>query len=193
MLATFEKAYNAFVPQDDDPKDNIPFYRTAAGLQAAWGKDFCDKHNSAFHQAACESGYGNPQTLEERYRAAVVTLRHFADTMTLPQEPLRTYGSSCYSCPQEPTEADAYNLFKAEFKTAFPEHRVNSKFANEKWAEKKEQALQIVRVRYQASLSRWEQEQERLANENEQRRSEWQAKCDKVNQFKAAVAQIVGA
>lgn len=176
----FQEAYHGFQPAADDNPECIPFYRSHAGLRAAWGEDFCRQHHSLVHECAC---YCNGD-----YAKAVQHAKWIGETIKLPEEP--SYSYSWKSEPRKPTEADAKEEFKWRFKAAFPGQRLNSREARQKWLEKRRQALKYVGKRYHKALLEYRQDVERCAEENAKRKAEWQGECSRLEALKAAVQSL---
>lgn len=185
-LATFAQAHDAFVPADDDNPDCIPFYRMWHGLKAAWGSQFADTFNGALHRAACEGSYA--KTNEERYRIALVSLKALVADAKLPEEPRYQHYYGCL--PDEPTEQDARAFFNQEYKRAFPGRRANSKDANVKWAEKREQAMAIVRQRYEDSCTAYRARESEIEQGNTRYRQEWFDKLHSMALLENAVREF---
>jgi hypothetical protein len=181
----YQEAAASFVPASDDNPDCIPFYRAFTGLRAVWCEDFCKTNHHIVHQAACHASQVWP---EDAYRVALASVRDLASKMVNPPRPNPQY--SYRAAPGEPTEADAYNLFKEEFKRAFPDKRVNSRFAKEKWNQKREKALEIVRERWSLARGRFDAEERKIQDVNDKQRQEWEARCASIAEFKAAVGSL---
>lgn len=182
----FNTAHDAFVPAADDNPDCVPFYRAAAGLYAAWGKEFCDRYNSAVHRAACECSHSHPTM--SRYQLALYMLKYTAEQTKAPSEPRYSYSSRCE--PSEPTEQDARNIFNAQFKRAFPGQRLNSKAAKEKWAQVRDKAFSLARADYETALAAYRAHEASIDKQNAARKAEYQGQLDAIQQFRAAVAAI---
>jgi hypothetical protein len=183
----FEQGFSGFVPQTDDPPDNISFYRTFRGLEAAFGKDLCDKYNGAIHNAACDACCGGNATASERYQYALISLRHQADKMKVPEEP--EYRRFWQHEPQEPGEVEAHNLFAEQFRARFPGQRINGKLAKEKWPQVRERALEIVHEKYVAAKAKYDAERAGVDEENARRKADWQERVARVESFKRIIAE----
>lgn len=169
----FVHGSDSYVPAPDDPPANVPFYRAAWGLRAAWGREFCDQHHHLVHAAASRASW----TVEpaRRYRVALDELVRLAGTPVLPEPPRPRL--SYATPPARPTEEDAIRLFQQEWRQHRPGERVNSKLAKAAWAEKHAQAVAIVQARYQAACAHYDAqvaEQERL---NRADHDEWCSRC----------------
>lgn len=166
----FDAAYATFVPAPDDSDCAIPFYRAYAGLRAAWGPALTDPvglGSHVVHQAACYSG----DAPGDRYDVACQTARRIVETTKLPPKPTPRYSYAAE--PSKPTEQDAYEEFKAQYKRAFPGKRINSIHAKQQWAKVEMFAMQFVMNRYQQALAAHQQEEAQRQQQNHARRQEW--------------------
>lgn len=181
----FEQAYADFVPAKDDNPDAIPYYRAFAGLRAAWGEDFYLKYNHAVHQAACWCGGLNG----DRYQVAVATIMDLVEKTRLPDPPRMEM--SWDSEPNPPTENDARGIFNASFKKAFPGKRLNSKFAREKWEEKRELAMNLAQEEYEGKKAAYDAKQAKIDQRNADATAIWEEQVRKIEEFKRAAAEAL--
>lgn len=107
----------------------------------------------------------------EQYRQILITVRTWCRDAKLPREPY--YSMGCNSVPREPTEQDAFDLFRSQYKQKFPERRINSKHAKEQWVKVSEKAWQIAQDQYKTELAHYNAMEEKRNAENAKRRQEW--------------------
>jgi hypothetical protein len=181
----FEQARAAFTPDASDNPECIPFYRVWAGLKAVWGAEFCANYHYVVHQAAC---YASDRKVDA-YEVAVATAKDFAQRIELPRkpEPCISWG---ITVPQEPTEDDAYSLFKTQFRTAFPGKRPNSAFGKEKWQAVRTKAVTIVRDRYAEEKAQYDAEIARRKARDGAALATWEGKVHDIETLRAAVAAL---
>lgn len=145
-------AYHGFQPEPDDNPQAIPCYRAAAGIRAVVGEDLCRRAHSLFHAAFCHAGDGTPE--EGPARAAAV-FEDFVAKAKPPTEPRKPSFYLYHPEPQDPRE-----IFKSEYRRAFPGKRTNSREANELWKKKEklcrdhvDKVYQIQKEKYDAALT----------------------------------------
>lgn len=182
----FEAACAAWTPAPEDNPEAVPFYRAHAGLRAAWGEEFYRAYDSAMHRAACEAGYG--KTPEESYRVALASVRDMAQRQVAPSEP--RYNYCHYSEPRAPTEQDALEFFRREWRKKHPGKRVTCAEATAKYAEVKGRALEILTGQHVIALDEWRDKVARVDSENAKRRAEWQNAVAAQDAFRSAVAAL---
>lgn len=183
--ARFRAAHDGLVVDPSDDPAAVPFYRVHAGLRAAWGDRWCRDASTAVHHAACEAGWFAGGNL---YAGACEALRQYAERLQPPTEPHHQY--SWASCPEEPTEEDAREEFRAQFRRAFPGRRANSRFGREKWEEVKDKAMAIVRARYDAALARYEENEARIRAFNTAQDAAYRSQRDAYERFQRDVAEL---
>lgn len=180
----YRDAYHAYEPQPDDRPDGISFYRAWAGLRAAWGDVFCKKYDAILHRACCMAYRFSP---EEGYAIALSIVEESARQAD-PPRPSGPYSSNCP--PRLPREDDARNLFKSEFRRAFPGKRLNSREANRLWIEKRAQAMEIVQARYRERCAQYEADEKLMSDERAARVAEWGERCQRNADFRQAVEAL---
>lgn len=169
----FNDAAAAFVPVADDNPECVPFYRRWFGAMAVLESLGFDKksalndHHSMFHYACCQS---------TNYAEFLVSLRS-----SLPR-PVRAPEMRCNYDPQpaEATEADARQIFDDSFRTAFKGKRLNSKFAAQKWEEKKARALEIARERREENFKVWKIRNDAINRENAEKMTKYRGEVQYV-------------
>ena len=179
--AVYESAVTSFVPNDDDPPENIRYYRFYAGLAAAWP----DVPEYLRHNASMVLGSNNGRS---DYQNAAEWLSATCRAIKPPCEPIHSYNYS--SPPDEPSEKSIREYFNDQFKRAFPGERTNSKHANALWIEKQEQARKNVWEMYKEDHNAFEVREARIEAENATRRAEWQEKVDGIRRIQALAEGI---
>ena len=162
----FKLLCDSFTPRPDDYPDSIPFYRAAFALRELWGAGFVDTYYHIWHQAACYSS----DAPTDRYAIALATARKFLDA------PIPKASAPCHNYdaePTPPTEVDAKKEFCRQYRRAFPGKRVNSKHANELWAQTHDAAVKIVMDRYKSDLDDWFRREREHSERNARNQQVW--------------------
>lgn len=185
----FEEAYDAFVPAPDDNPDNVWFYRTYAGLKAAWGPAFHKNYEAVLHHVACTARELRSVPLYDgALRQLAFYLEHGYE-FQIPEEP--HYRGFYDQMPQYPGERDAKELFNSEFKRVYPDKRLNSREAHEKWAANKDKAFQILVDQYHKKMAHYTARENECAEQNRLRRAEWLDKIHARALFEIEVEKIL--
>lgn len=170
----FIAAYQAYSPDASDSPDAIPYYRTWAGMRAAFGPAFVDTYNGACHNAMVFTSVNGAQGMkaaESAFVQVMANLQRFAQEAKTPDAPRERY--SWASKPSEPTESDAKAEFNRQFKIAFPAERLNSKHAKAEWSRVAPKAMDLVQKRYQQEHAAWQAEQDRIESQTQDARQKW--------------------
>lgn len=164
----FQKARQAFQLRDDDNPDCILYYRDWAGICAVVGQEKADKFNSFIHNAMF---YANPAHTWEGIKCGLTSM---IKEMTVPEKPTTHI---CWAVePNQDVEGRAYEMFKVQFKQEFPQKRINSKFAKEKWQEKKTLAMKYAQENVDCEMDRYREEVNCVEAKNQRVLEEWQNK-----------------
>jgi hypothetical protein len=158
----------AFEASENDNPDCVPFYRAWFAMTQVIGKDAMSRWHHLLHECLC---WASSQPESEQFNVALKHARYMIDRWSTPDEPRYIYSGQAH--PSEPTETDARKFFNEEFKRAFPGKRANSREANRLWEEKREQAMAILRERYQASVKEYETHEQDIETKNAAMREAW--------------------
>jgi hypothetical protein len=162
---TFQTLREGYVPQDGDHADAIPFYRDFHAVRGIIGSDLFDRLNHAIHGAF---RYAYPEhTWGGIYRGVLA----YFDSMALPKKPeyVFYYGSM----PSWNIEDRARDIFKSQFREAFPGKKLNSKFAHDKWAEVKDRAIEMSKVEFDAEVAAHNKQESDADKTNESNYNSW--------------------
>lgn len=184
----FDEAFNSWKQEPTDNPENIPFYRAFAGLRAAWGEDFYKNYNHVIHHVAGSMD----KRADNLYNEALRQLSYYEGysvTYKLPEQPRPRYSYS--SEPAAPGEKDAKEYFNREYKRVYPEKRLNSKDAHEKWTANKGKALEIVFQTYSKALADYRAHEKALNIENDSRQREWENKIQEIAIFEDSIRSIL--
>ncbi|MCL4540281.1 MAG: hypothetical protein M1378_11920 [Bacteroidetes bacterium] len=179
----FLAGYDNFQPHPSYSPDNIPYYRTFAGLRDAWGDEFCKAHNALYQQAAT----WNRPDRDTAYRNAINILRDWKF-----EKIAKPYHEIFYeSEPAVPTEKDARRYFNEAFRSKFPNERVNSKHANSLWLEKCDAAMSAVRADYEQSLEERNKRKAAVDARNAQADREYENRVSDQEALRAQINAII--
>jgi len=181
----FEKVWEAHRPEREELPEVMQFHKAWDAVRSIWGREFIAEFHSAVHQICGWNLMDIRINAEQCWELFVKGAKAHAEKMQNPEAPMIHHFYRWL--PQEPGEKEAYEFFKTEFKRAYPDQRLNSKFAKKTWAEKKEKAIEIVRENWRREVARYEREKAEVEDRNNEKRREWQAKVDKIALFRKAV------
>ena len=150
---TYEQAYAAHQSAPDDAEENVPFYRTWAGMKAVLALHGYDDPFTApldLHSICC---WAQQDHQSQSYGAILCVL-----DMCAPKEPAPLKHVRCFyrSEPTPPTEADARKVFEESYRAKWPGKRINTKHAKEKWEQVKALAAVVAQQRYEEEKRKYD-------------------------------------
>ena len=177
MKTLFDDTKAAWTPDPEDNPDCHWFYASWTAMAEVFrrlGLSLKSVHHS-MHQALCMA--------QGDWEGTLAQLRQ-ALPFPRPEKPERPLWQS-RSKPVTDEKAlakEARELFKSEFKRKFPGERCNSKHANEKWRSVEAKALTLAKERFQNRLERWQEEENRRAEEHSARLADWRKECQEIDE-----------
>lgn len=177
--ARFLQAWEAFTPLPDDCPDAIPYYRNWAGLRAVVGAEDLARFHGGIHNAMF---WARDHTWASIRRA----IQKAAEGAEPPPEPERRvpwHLSEPAELTEELLHKHASEIFKRDFKRAFPRKRLNTKFARKKWIEVRGHARELARREHEAALAVYERERMKFDKMNAIARCEWLGRVRAIAEF----------
>lgn len=184
--STYNQGRESFVPDASDNPRNIWFYAAWEGVKAvceSLGIEISSIHHQVHHALCTSNGDWN---------LFLKDLKSQAENLTYPEKPRESFHHD-----YEPTFTDeditkrAKEIFTTSFKAAFPEKRINSKFAQEKWKEVEEKAKQMASLMSEEAWNAWKKREERRQAALKERLFGWEETCNQINLIKTTIQKIV--
>lgn len=166
----WENLRRGYKPGPDDNPDNFDWYaRYFATKQILLDAGFVwDEVKSICHQGVswgCEDMKGFLLNVRKRLLPVV------------PEEPI----STSYRWDSEPMwdiDERARKIFKSQFRSTWPDKRINSRFAKEKWEKVKRKVVGIARSEFQNVHDAWKEREEVRNKQMAKEHKEWEKKRD---------------
>lgn len=179
----FQKGREGFEPAPDDNPDAIPFYRDWAGVVAVIG----DCNTKKFHHLIHNSLFwANPA---HAWKGVLIGLKTVADGMKIPEKPEHRIAWWLVH-PDENIEGRAYEMFKSQFKRAFPGKKINSKSAKSEWERLKAKATELAEEEFKAEMIVYQRKLDQVEEENRKAQEEWESKKQAVEVFQKFVSSL---
>lgn len=141
----YEAGYAGYIPSPDDLPDNIPYYRRHAAVKSLL-RHLGLPESLASHHAIHGSGIFASDRTGRDLKDFQASLAHLLKDLKAPEAPARKI--SYRSEPVKNIEKRSKALFDIHFKQKWPDKRLGSKFAKEKWEQVKAQAEKMAEAEY---------------------------------------------
>jgi len=179
----WEEYVNTYIPSEDDNPDNLDWYAryfASKSIVIKFGAVW-EQFEHLVHQATCW-GYCT-------WKDVLISLQHH--TPDLPDKPIPRPSYECEpSTTAERIETRAREIFKREFKSKWPDKRINSKFAKGKWEEVKKQAIKYAQDEFDDSMVAYNIRQDERQKIHDKNMEDWQIKYDRIDHIRSIVEKL---
>lgn len=178
----YETAYASYDASGEKYPDNVPFYRSWAGLKAVLESlGYTDPYAAPLNVHSICS-WEKSGVWEDKLKVI---------DMHTPKYPDKPRGRCFWkSEPIKPGEKEVRALFERDYRLTFKGKRINSAHAKEKWEKVKGKAAELAELEYQTEYEIYKGALHLFEAAEKKEQDEYQEKCRKVDEALALIAKL---